>query len=293
MKQPMLAVKADLKKQKYPVIVSPKLDGIRCVIKDGMALSRTMKPIPNEYVQDQLGKPELNGLDGELIIGEPNIDGVYKRSHSGVMTRAGEPDFYFHVFDRWNIPNIPFSERLQSIADRILEPLHPLLISVPHYIVKEEKTLLRLEEHFLDYGFEGLMLRHCDGPYKQGRSTLKEGWLLKLKRYLDAEARIVGFEELMRNDNEAKIGNTGHQERSSHKENLTPMGTLGALLVEDCKTGIDFKIGTGFSEDDRRRIWEHRENLLGHLVKYKYFPIGVDKRPRHPVFLGFRDKEDM
>jgi len=43
---------------KYPCIVSPKLDGIRCIIINGVAMSRSLKPIRNEYVQKCIGNRE-------------------------------------------------------------------------------------------------------------------------------------------------------------------------------------------------------------------------------------------
>ena len=61
----------DLDNLQYPVYVTPKLDGIRCLFKDGVALSRTLKPIPNKSIQvwaKQYAKV-LEGMDGELIVG--------------------------------------------------------------------------------------------------------------------------------------------------------------------------------------------------------------------------------
>lgn len=71
--KPLLACNApaNLNSLPYPLFASVKLDGIRCVIKDGVALSRTLKPIRNQYIQSLLGRPEFNGLDGELIVGDP------------------------------------------------------------------------------------------------------------------------------------------------------------------------------------------------------------------------------
>lgn len=69
--KPTLAVNADFTKIQYPVYASPKLDGIRCSIVDGKALSRTLKQIPNKHIFNQLSTTDLNGLDGELIIGSP------------------------------------------------------------------------------------------------------------------------------------------------------------------------------------------------------------------------------
>ena len=50
--KPMLAALCeDVTKLRYPVIASPKLDGIRALVIDGQLVSRTLKPIPNRYVQ--------------------------------------------------------------------------------------------------------------------------------------------------------------------------------------------------------------------------------------------------
>ena len=113
------------------------------------------------------------------------------------------------------------------------------------------------------------------------------------KRFLDSEAEIVGFVELMRNKNEATINKMGYMERSSHMENKVPGGCLGAFQVKDITYGYEFEIGTGFTEADRIAFWKQKRSLLGRVVKYKYFPIGMKDLPRHPVFLGFRDPRDM
>src|SRR5262245_23328965 len=83
----------------FPVLMSYKLDGLRCIIKDGHAMSRNLKPFRNKYVQKHLGTGRYEGLDGELIVGEPNEGHVLGRTQSGIMSEDGEPDFMFHVFD--------------------------------------------------------------------------------------------------------------------------------------------------------------------------------------------------
>jgi len=62
--KPMLSGKLDklLAGVRYPALVSPKLDGVRCVIIDGVAMSRTLKSIPNKFVQECFGIAKLNGL---------------------------------------------------------------------------------------------------------------------------------------------------------------------------------------------------------------------------------------
>ncbi len=76
----------------------------------------------------------------------------------------------------------------------------------------------------------------------------------------------------------------------SHKENLVGRGDLGALILE--YDGGEFNCGTGFTDEDRKEIWENFGNYLGCMAKIKSFLIGVKDAPRFPVFLGWRDKGD-
>ena len=50
--KPMLACEcSDITQVKFPIMASSKLDGIRCTIFGGVAYSRSLKPIPNKFVQ--------------------------------------------------------------------------------------------------------------------------------------------------------------------------------------------------------------------------------------------------
>ena len=152
---------------------------------------------------------------------------------------------------------------------------------------------MALEERYLADGYEGVMLRSLQGIYKFGRATKKEGALLKLKRFADSEATILGLIEQMHNTNESTINALGLKERSSHKANLVGKDTLGALSVRDVTTGVEFEIGTGFDDAERAKIWAHKDAYIGKLVKYKYFPSGSKDKPRFPVYQGIRDPRDM
>ena len=104
--KPMLAAKPDpaeldaaIAALKYPVLASPKLDGIRATVQGGRLLSRSLKPIPNLALQKLWGKKELEGLDGEIIVGSPFGEGVFDRTRRVVMTRAASAECaMFHVF---------------------------------------------------------------------------------------------------------------------------------------------------------------------------------------------------
>lgn len=275
----------------YPMLLSPKLDGVRCLIINGTAVGRSLKPIPNIHIQKLFGGHELNGLDGELIVGPCTAKDVFQATQSGVSSIDGKPHVLFHIFDDFTNPYAPFRQRLDVAHRRASESV--LCEPVMHYGIEEEVDLLTYEEDYLLQGYEGVMLRHPDGPYKFGRSTAKEAWLLKVKRFVDSEAKVVGFSEAQHNTNEAKRNELGQLERSSHKAGKIGKQTLGAVTVMDLKTKVVFDIGTGFTAEQRLLLWAQGGNLIGRIVKYKSQPIGVKDKPRFPVFLGFRDSIDM
>jgi DNA ligase-1 len=278
---------------------SPKLDGIRCVIKDDMALSRTLKPIPNEYIQDTLGIANLNGLDGEITVGPANAANVMQATSSGCMSEQGQPDFTYWVFDFWTTPHIPFGQRYNTMrrcfADRD-GPMggYPRVQLLPQVLLHNDAELRAYEASMVEQGFEGIMVRDPTGLYKYGRSTAREGYLLKIKRWTDAEAIIIGFQEAMYNGNEATVDELGHTKRSTHAENMVGKDTLGAFLVRNAE-GVEFKVAPGvLTADQRLQVWREREQRLGQHLTYKTFTVsGVKDKPRFNVFKAFRNAIDI
>jgi len=287
--KPLLADDADLKKLRYPVLASPKMDGVRATFINGRLMTRSLKPLANRAIDVEFYSP--HPLDGELIVGDPRSKSVFRDTMKVVSAHNADiTDLQFYVFDLVT-SDFPFKDRLAFTIQCIQEVRR--FVHVPHAMVTNETELLRLEEVMLDQGYEGLMLRDPLGKYKFGRSTVSEGILLKLKRKLRSEAEVIGFEEQMHNGNEAKLDNLGYTERSSHQANKVPMGTLGALKVRDLVSGVDFNIGTGFTFADRSEIWSNQEKYLHQIASYEYLPIGVKDRPRHPTFVGWRAREDL
>ena len=289
--KPMLASHADLDSINFPVMCSPKLDGVRALIIKGKVYSRSLKLIPNQFVQDLFQDSRLEGLDGEMIVGYPTDPHCFSNTTSGIMKKEGTPNVTFHIFDSILNPNKPWMERFY--ASRLDYTFHDHIKLVPQTLVENMDELLEQEKYYLDVGYEGLMIREMMAPYKFGRSTTKEGYLLKLKRYKDSEAKVIKVNPLFTNTNEAKRNELGKLERSNCKAGMVEQPLLGTLEVEDLKTGIRFHIGSGFTEDERKYFYEHPDELENKIVKYKYFPVGVKELPRHPVFLGIRDERDM
>ena len=300
--RPMLAAKittlSELKR--YPYLCTPKIDGIRCVTMETQqhdllenyrveGVSRVLKRIPNRHIQMVLGQADMVGLDGELVTFTNGKMDSYNTVQSKVMSEAGEPEFEFMVFDI--VEPLGYWERMSFLKDQMTFPVFTAFKKLLPVLIPDERHLMAYEQACLEKGFEGVMLRVPDGPYKFGRSTFKESYLLKLKRFEDSEATVVGFEELMHNDNEAGVNALGLTERSDHKANMRGGNTLGALIVQ--KNEVQFKIGTGFDNVTRQDIWDNREKYMGQLVKFKHQPHGQKDAPRCPVFLGFRSIIDL
>lgn len=286
--KPMLAgVCKDIAKLRFPVLATPKLDGIRCLIieQNGKkrAVSRNFKPIPNHYVREWLEENCMIGFDGELVLNK----GTFQDVSSAIMSRDGEPDFVYQVFDWAGQPDGGYSDRIWVLEQS------PSLSHVEYVLPLEMDgvtDLERYEEECLTMGYEGVMVRDPMGPYKCGRSTEREGWLLKIKRFEDGDAIIIGVEEKLHNANEQMDDPLGRTKRHSFKSGMVPMNTLGALIVKDLKTKVEFKIGTGFDDAMRQTLWNARATLNGVIVKYKSQTVGVKDKPRFPVFLGLRSE---
>lgn len=294
--KPMLAEHADMNKITFPMYASTKLDGIRAVVINGKLLSRSLKPIPNKYVRSLFEKPEYEGLDGELIVGSPTDPKCFNKTTSGVMSEEGEPDVTYYVFDQ--IPSYSGQPPLTRFQERYKDLTGCLSLFKNVFLVKQTLIfdlphLLEFEAQCLEEGYEGVIIKDPNSPYKYGRSTLREGYMLKIKRYQDSEAEILSVEELLSNQNEATRDELGKVKRSNCKEGMVPQDTLGSLNVRDLKTGVEFNIGSGFDEEERNKLWKNKSSLPGKIVKYKYFGYGQVDKPRHPVFLGFRDKKDL
>ena len=284
--KPLLAGKFDPNKVKFPYIATPKIDGIRFLMVDGVAVSRTFKPIRNTHIQTLLSQFLPDGIDGELTSGD-----TFQSSTSAVMRIEGTPDFKVWIFDYVD----PNNNEILPFYLRILNKV-PLNLPFDYEVlsgtnIKSIEELNDYERICLEEGYEGVMLRDPFGTYKFGRSSVNDNILLKVKRFEDDEAVVIEIEEKMSNQNTAEKDAFGRTKRSSALGGMVGADTAGALKVRD-KNGLEFSIGSGLNDQMREEIWNNQAKYIGKLVKYKYFPQGVKDLPRHPVFLGFRDKED-
>ena len=289
--KPLLSCEVPLDKVNFPIYVSTKFDGIRALVIDGVVYSRSLKPIRNKHVQKLFGKPEYNGLDGELIVGDIYAKDVFQKTTSGVMSEDGEPEVTYYVFDIFTNNTETYKERLYNLNDKFVLDQHPHVVATQQLYIqtKEELTALLSKEKVK--GGEGLIGRSPDGVYKYGRSTPKEQFSMKFKFFQQEDFEVVGFNERMHNTNEQKRDELGYAERSSAKEGLVPTNTLGSLVLKYNDT--TFSCGTGFDDKLRKEIWDNKELYLGKLASIRYMSVGMDKLPRCPSFVWFRSEDDL
>ena len=235
--------------------VSEKLDGVRAWWDGGALVSRSGNRfnVPPWFIEHF---PPVQ-LDGELWMGR----GAFERL-SGAVRRQIPDDaqwrgIRFMVFD---LPSSPatFDRRLQRLREMFEAIESPSIALVEQFRVADRDELMDVLGRVVAGGGEGLMLHKGSSLYTAGRSDD----LLKLKVYEDAEAVVVGH--------------------LPGKGRLA--GMLGALVVET-PGGQRFRLGTGFSDEERRD-----PPPLGATVTYKYY--GKTRRgvPRFASFSRIRNQ---
>lgn len=284
----------DLAKINFPVLVSRKYDGVRCVVDDdGVPRSRKGEPFGNQWMADVLKSVDLANADGEIGVGSPTDKDFFTRT-SGFCRRAGDRQkFTFYIFD-WQIPGI-FEMRMTRKVPVLEGPIADWLTVevVSQDMCQNVDDLRKKEWDFVGYGYEGIMIRGAlaSAQYKYGRATLRSQELLKWKRFEDTEGVIEGFEEAETNTNEKTRNALGDAKRSSAKAGKVPNGMAGKLLVKSPKFSEVVKIGTGegLTHALRKDMWDNPKKYIGRTVTFT-FQAGSDYvKPRFASFKGFRD----
>lgn len=289
-------------KIRWPQLATPKIDGIRCQTRGDVpngptnlcvARTRSMRSVPNHSIRGLIEKFTQPYLDGELTVGR-----TFQSCTSGIMSYAGTPTFYYHVFDACIEQDLTYSERVsrlllmqqQGMLNSWELPLIPRLIG-------NVSEFYAYETYCLEEGAEGVMLRPPNSPYNVGtsdnRATFRYPYLIAIKNFEDSEAEVIGIEELRRNTNTQSPNHLGHAKRSTHSAGMVPGETMGRLVCRDIHDGREFRCGSGFNNEQRDEVWRSKALFMGRIIKYKYQKHGQKDAPRIPVFLGWRAPEDM
>ena len=297
--KPMKGDAFDPAKAVFPYIGSNKIDGLRCLIRNGQALTSALKPHPNKFIQEFFADGRYDGLDGELTCGEPNKEETFRLAAT-LRKSTGQPDFRFYVFDDFSDPDAPYDQRCVTAQRKIAagENGSKRVYWVDTFHVPNQGVVDQFTATALSSGYEGIMLRHPTGRYKFGRSTVGENLLLKEKPWADAECRIIGLVEQQTNTNAKTTNELGRSKRSSAKAGKINAGTLGAFKVVGINgqyKGVEFEIGsgTGLTHAMRQKIWDDSKSYLGRVMTYRFQDLGGYDKPRIPQFKAFRPESEV
>jgi DNA ligase 1 len=234
-------------------LISEKFDGVRAIWDGKQLITRQGTPIvtPTWFTENF----PKEALDGELWIKRGAFDDV-----SGIVRKQTPVD------DDWRqvsylVFELPhgegdFSHRYQTLKRIINKAKVNHLKLVKQFAMTNKNQLKQKMATVVKAGGEGLMLHRGNALYETGRSDA----LLKLKPFLDAEAVVI-----------AHLSGKGKYE-----------GKMGALLVE-LPNGIQFKLGTGFSDAQRAN-----PPAIGSTVTFLYQENTKKGKPRFARFLRIR-----
>lgn len=284
--RPMLANKYDPKNVSFPYVLQPKLDGVRCNVhfKSGVPtlFSRTGKEFYNlQDIRNSLQKKPYSDsiiLDGEIgCFGkDPELSfqeatGLIKRKKTS--EKALEENFLDYVlYDIYvkDQPNLSFENRwgilvdFHNKLDNESKKHIKLCCGTKLVYAKDKKTIDKTLEHYLDKGFEGLMLRKPEDPY--GVDKRPKG-LLKYKKFQDAEFEIVGF----------KSGK----------------GQDANTIIFTCKTKDNklFDVRPKGTLEVRKEMLLNGKSYINKNLTVKFFELTDRGVPRFPVGISLRDYE--
>jgi DNA ligase-1 len=311
--KPLLATDYDEDKIVFPIGVQPKIDGVRGLTTEGYLTGRSLKKHKNKYTTALYSQTMYANLDGELAAGSETHPDLCRMTSSALSTIQGEPFTFWHVFDTLDkhvvaARYIDRYEWLKSFLDyQHRQGLCEHARLVPMHIASDLQQLRAFHDAHMEAGYEGTILRGLNALHKQGRSTVLQGQLLRIKDFITAEFLITGITEGNENQNEAQTNELGHTFRTSHQENKVLNGMLGSFQgkmisdVRDPQTnkillteGQEVTVSPGEISHDLRRMYFQTPSLvIGQIGKFKFFPKGHKEKPRFPVFQCFRSVEDI
>lgn len=234
-------------------LVSEKFDGVRAFWDGRILTTRGGQPI-NAPVWLIAQLPNMS-LDGELWLGYERFEEV-----SGLVRTLTPVDELWRevrylIFDAPSLHG-SFAERYAQLQSVFASITSNTLQLIPQHQFEQKVELERFFQGVLQRGGEGVMLHEKSALHQVGRQDA----VLKYKPFEDAEAKVLAYQ-------------AGKGKFS---------GMLGALLVED-EVGRQFKLGTGFSDEQRRNPPE-----IGAMVTYRFQGRTKNGLPKFARFLRVR-----
>ena len=262
-----------LAKWKPPYIVQPKLDGERCRAVFFENSGETRYALLSSEGNEINSVPHINkaleltrfvgNLDGELYAHGMPFEEIHSIVSRKVNLHPQHRCMHYHIFDI--ISTQPQFLRADTL-DRYSKQFHLPLHLVPTYIAYDLDEVMRAYDEFIQYGYEGMIVRNWEAPYIPKRTT----YIMKFKPKKSDYYQITWLLEEMSLDGK-------------------PKNRLGAFICKD-SSGNNFSVGSGLTDEQRVSIWRDREKYIGKMLHVGYQHLtSKNKVPRFPVFLNIEE----
>ena len=278
-------------KIQFPAFVQTKMDGMRfnAIVTNGKCEFRSR----NGKEINLLGNLEedfiamANGVncvfDGELLVKDKGIvldrqtgNGILNKANKGTIKTDEARKVHATIWDlipydefTLGVCKVPYSQRLESLCV-MMDTYKPKKVAlVDRWEVASYDEARTLFEGLLADGQEGIILKCRNGIWEDKRSKTQ----IKFKGELECDLKIVAVEE-----GKGKAA-----------------GMLGAIICESADGVVKVNVGSGFTEEHRKKYWA--ENLVDKIVAIKYNSRITNKQGEDslflPVFIELRDDKDV
>ncbi len=262
----------DSKSKNIKWLCSKKLDGLRTFIymKDGELHTASRGGsdydiaatyiLQDSYIKDLFEKCPNLVLDGELYRHGWNLQKISGLGRLETL-HPDHSQLKFYCYDFVDEKK-SFKERWEFLKSLIV-PCNSLLTIVEHVEVCNNDEINKLHDDWVANGYEGLVMRDPDKPYKCGARDRR---MMKKKSFIDGEFEVTGFTEGLREED-----------------------FVFNLITNEGKPFEAKPIG-----DRALKSWyrEHMEELIGQMATVKYFHLTPDGIPNLPVLKTFVNKKD-
>lgn len=247
---------------------SRKMDGLRCVFKNGKLYTRNGKEVVGfEHIVEELKTlGDFSLIDGELYSPDVAFEQIqgYVTRNKNVVAEDKQKIFY-NIFAMLT-PKLTTTEMVIDIEKRRQTNHRKYLRFVEYVIIENDfEKIKELDERWVAEGLEGVMLRSFNQVYDWKRSDA----LVKYKSFKEEDLTIVDTVE----------GKGKYQ------------GMLGKFVCEGVVEGYNIKTecGSGLNDTQRAEFWKNRKSLVGKKIEVKYQNLtGDNSSLRFPIFRKFK-----
>ena len=263
-------------------ISEPKVDGVRIALHVDADCEVTMRTRNGEIVTgyDDIVNQFKEYAQRTSLVRQMMFDGEivsknFDATMEGLFRKGGNKKGKYVVWDMLSeheffnrlcyLPQYDRKIRLDNILKDIVNIQPEDCVSVMPYIyVTGEEHAYDLHCEYVARGYEGSIVKDANALYSfDTKSRRGYGWQ-KIKDFHTEDYKIISVTE-----------GTGKY-----------TGMMGAVFID--VNGVEVKVGSGFSDLQRKLIYDNPENYIGSYIEVQYQEKTKDNSLRFPSFKRFR-----